>query len=45
MQMLGGTIEASHSAMGGLKIELTLPANQENDTPRDSKTIQSSQQQ
>jgi C4-dicarboxylate-specific signal transduction histidine kinase len=23
MQMLGGTIEASHSAMGGLKIELS----------------------
>ncbi|MBP9090749.1 hypothetical protein KBI23_06930 [bacterium] len=29
MQMLGGTIEASHSAMGGLKIELTLPARPE----------------
>lgn len=26
MQMLSGTIEASHSAMGGLKIELSLPA-------------------
>lgn len=29
MQMLGGTIEASHSAMGGLKIELSLPAGSE----------------
>jgi two-component system sensor histidine kinase BaeS len=25
MQMLGGKIEASHSSMGGLRIELTLP--------------------
>lgn len=29
MQMLGGTIEANHSTMGGLKIELTLPASKE----------------
>jgi signal transduction histidine kinase len=45
MQMLGGTIEASHSDMGGLKIELTLPASQGNDPKRESKAIQSSQQQ
>jgi signal transduction histidine kinase len=43
MQMLGGTIEASHSAMGGLKIELTLPASQGNDPKRESKAIQNSQ--
>ncbi len=41
MQMLGGTIEASHSPMGGLKIELTLPASQANDLKRESKAIQS----
>lgn len=31
MQMLGGTIEASRSAMGGLKIELALPAGDKTD--------------
>lgn len=37
MQMLGGTIEASHSAMGGLRIELTLPAGDKTDA-KGSKT-------
>lgn len=42
MQMLGGTIEAGHSAMGGLKIELTLPASQENEPKGESKATPSS---
>lgn len=37
MQMLGGTIEASRSAMGGLKIELSLPAGDKTDA-KGSKT-------
>lgn len=38
MQMLGGTIEANHSELGGLRIELTLPINKETDSSKSSKS-------
>ena len=33
MQMLGGTIEASHSPLGGVRIELKMPLNLPPDVP------------
>ncbi len=33
MQMLGGTIEASHSPLGGVRIELKMPLNLPSDLP------------